>query len=65
MKYKIEIWQHQKITETYANEDISEVLNWYKSNWLWIYEMDDCWFDIYKGDTKLTFEEKYKFGFYG
>ncbi|MBR6523470.1 MAG: hypothetical protein IKT39_02525 [Clostridia bacterium] len=65
MKYKIEIWQHHHITATFESEDISEVLNWYKANWWWIYEMGDCSFTIYKGDAELTFEEENKLGFHG
>ncbi len=62
--YKIEIWQHHHITETFESENISEILNWYKQKWWWIYEMGDCSFSIYNGDTELTFEEEAKLGFF-
>ena len=65
LKYKIEIWQYHHITETFESEDVSEVLNWYKTDWLWIYEMGGCSFTIYKDDTELTFEEENKLGFHG
>ena len=64
MKYKIEIWQHGHITETYESEEISDILIWYKSKWWWIYEMDGCSFTIYKDDTELEFEEEAKLGFF-
>ena len=64
MKYKIEIWQNQHITETYESDKISDILNWYKVKWRWLYELGDCSFTVYKDDEELSFEEESIFGFH-
>ena len=33
MKYRIEIWQYQNITETYESDNIEDILKWYKLYW--------------------------------
>lgn len=64
MKYKIEIWQYQNITETYESDNIEDVLQWYKLNWRWLYELGNCVFYIYNDNEELSWNEKYKLGFY-
>lgn len=64
MKYKIEIWQHQDITEIYESDDIEDVLKWYKLYWWWLYELGDCSFTVYKDNRELSWNEEYKLGFY-
>lgn len=64
MKYKIEIWQYHEIVETYENEDIKEILKWYKEEWQYTFDMGGCAFYIYENDRRMDFDEKYKLGFY-
>lgn len=64
MKYKIEIWQYHNIADTYESDDIRDVLNWYKNNWHWIYDVGDCAFYVYKDNEELSWDEEYKLGFY-
>lgn len=62
--YKIEIWQHWSLVETYEDDNIEEVLRWYKSNWQYCYECGGCAFDLYKDDVELSFDEEYELGFH-
>lgn len=64
MKYKIEIWRYRSIVETYESEEITEILEWYKSKWHCVYEMCECTFYIYENGKEMKFEEVYKYGFY-
>lgn len=64
MKYRIEIWQYHDITETYESDNIEDVLEWYKLNWWWPYELGDCVFYIYNDNEELSWNEAYKLGFY-
>lgn len=64
MKYKIEIWQFYNIVETYENDDIKEILKWYKSNWSWTYDNGGCSFSIYEESRELSFDEINYLGFY-
>lgn len=63
-EYKIEIWRHYSITETYESKDIKEILNWYESNYQMLYNIGGCMFYIYENGEKLSFEDTYGFGFY-
>ena len=62
--YKIEIWQYHSLTTTYEDNDVEEVLRWYKSNWQYCYELGGCTFDLYKDDVELSFKEEYELGFH-
>lgn len=64
MKYRIEIWQHHDITETYESNNIEDILKWYKIYWWWIYELGDCSFSVYEDNEVLSFGEKNRLGFY-
>lgn len=64
MKYKIEIWVHYNVVETYENNDINEVLNWYRNNWQLVDEKGECYVNVSKDNKVLSFEEKYDLGFY-
>ena len=64
MKYKIEIWQYQSMTEFYESENIEYIVTWYKSNWESCWEMGECAFDVYKNGEQLSFDEEYELGFY-
>ena len=48
MKYKIEIWRFHSIVDVYENDDIKEVLEWYKENWQLLYDFSGCTFYLYK-----------------
>ena len=60
MKYKIEIWQYHHITETYESDSIEDVVNWYKNTWLWLYELGNCSYSVYKDGEELSWEEERK-----
>ena len=62
--YKIKIWQYHCLVDTYENNDVKEILEWYKEHWLWTYENGGCAFYVYENDRELTFDEEYKLGFY-
>lgn len=64
MKYKIEIWQWHSLTTTFESDNIEDVVDWYKAEWWWIYEMGDCSFSVYENDRELSFEEEAKLGFH-
>ena len=64
MKYRIEIWQYQNITETYESDSIENILEWYKVNWWWVYEIGGCSFHVYKDDEEISWREEYKLGFH-
>lgn len=64
MKYRIEIWQHHDITETYESDNIEEILKWYRIYWWWIYELGDCSFSVYEDNKSLSFDEINRLGFY-
>lgn len=64
MKYRIEIWQYQDVTETYESNDINDVLQWYRIHWRWCYELGDCVFYLYKDDVEFSWDEEYKLGFH-
>ena len=64
MKYKIEIWRWHSISETYESDNIEDLLDWYKSNWLYCYEIGQCTFYVYENERKLSFKEENSFGFH-
>ena len=64
MVYKIEIFRYHDLVETYENDNVEEVLMWYKSNWQYCYEVGGCAFDLYKDGIELSFEEELKLGFH-
>ena len=64
MKYKIEIWRYHHKVETYENEDIKEVLKWYKEEWQYTFDMGECTFYIYENDRRMDFDEEYELGFF-
>ena len=64
MKYKIEIWQWQNITETFESDNIEDILEWYRVSWWWIYESGGCSFTVYENGRELSFEEENELGFY-
>ena len=64
MKYKIEIWQWHSISETYESDNIEDILDWYKSNWLYFYEIEQCTFYVYENERELSFKEENSFGFH-
>lgn len=65
MKYKIDIWTYGHINESYENDDIAEVLDWYKySGWASAYDQGRCAFNLYEDGQKLSFDEEYELGFH-
>lgn len=64
MKYRIEIWQYHHLTTSYENDDIKEVLKWYKKHWQWIYEFGDCTFYLFENGKELDFNKCNKLRFY-
>ena len=64
MRYKMEIWQWRRIVDTYASDDINEVLEWYKDEWKGCHDDGYCAFYIFDNDKELSFEEEYKLGFF-
>ena len=64
MKYKIEIWQYHIIAETYESDDLTDILSWFRSEWLSAYDMGYCSFNVYEDGRELSFDELYGLGFY-
>lgn len=64
MIYRIEIWQYHSLTETYENDDVKDILEWYRVHWRYCYEIGGCSFSVYKYDEELSFEEEHDLGFY-
>lgn len=64
MKYKIIIYRYHSIQDSYESNSITDILKWYQDNWQCMHERGECAFDVYEDDRILTFEEKYKLGFY-
>ena len=64
MKYRIEIWQYHHLTTSYENDDIKEVLKWYKKHWQANYDCGCCTFYLFKNNKELDFDKYYKLGFY-
>lgn len=64
MKYKIDIWQYGRITESYESDNIVEVADWYKSHWSFVYDYGDCNIEVYRDGEDIPFEEALKLGFY-
>ena len=63
-KYKIEIWILGSIDDKYENNDIKNILKWYKEKWKFAYENCNCAFSVYENDIEIGFDEKNKFGFF-
>lgn len=61
MKYRIEIWQYHSISETFETDDYNKLLEWYKTNWSWIYENGGCTFYIFEDDDEIDDDRKYDF----
>lgn len=51
------------VTDTYENDDLNEVLRWWRINHLLNYENGHNAFYVYKNNKEITFEEEYKLGF--
>jgi hypothetical protein len=60
----MEIWQWHRIVDTYASDDINEVLEWYKDEWKDCYDNGNCAFYMFDNDKETSFEEEYKIGFF-
>lgn len=63
-KWQIDIWQYHNVVDSYENNNIEEVLKWFRQNWLWSYDNGNCSFDVYKNDRLLTFDEENELGFF-
>ena len=64
MIYRIEIWRYHRLTATYENDDVAEVLKWYKDNWEYCYDCGGCTYELYKDGICLSFDEGYDLGFH-
>ena len=65
MKYKIIIWQYKAQVDSYESNDIKEILEYYNEKWRYVYEdLGGCYFDIFKDNKELSYNEKDKLGFY-
>lgn len=64
MKYRIDIWQYGNIADSYESDNIEEVVNWYKENWVDAYEYGLCSMDVYEQRRDIPFEEAVKLGFF-
>ena len=64
MKYKIEIWRHHAIVDSFQNDDVQEVLKWYRREWQGCYDNGGCTFYLFKNGSELSFEEEYSLGFF-
>ena len=64
MRYKIEIWQWHSIIDTYASDDVNEVLAWYRNEWQVCYDYGNCTFYVYDNGRELSFDEENKLGFF-
>ena len=64
MRYRIEIWQYHHLTTSYENDDIKEVLKWYKKHWQVNYDFGGCTFYLFENNKELDFDKCNKLGFY-
>lgn len=64
MEYKIEIWQFHHIIETYENDDIEEIIKWYREHWKFTHENGNCAIYIYKNDVRFSINEEFETGIY-
>lgn len=64
MKYKIEIWRHHIIEDTYESNNIDDIVSWFKLNYAWSYDNGECNFEVYDDGVVLNFDEKYDLGFF-
>ena len=62
-EFKIEIWQWHNIVETYENDNIEEILQWFRKHWRCCYEEGGCSFAVYKNGKGLSFHELCELGF--
>ena len=63
VKLKIEIWQYHNIVDTYENDNIEEILNWFRKHWRCCYNDGGCDFEVYQNGKRLSFHELYELGF--
>jgi hypothetical protein len=61
--YKIEIWQRQSLVEVYEQDDIQNILAWFKWYWYGEYDCGGCTFVVYKNGIEMTFDELWELGF--
>lgn len=64
MRYRIEIWQYHHLTTSYENDDIKEVLKWYKKYWQANYDFGNCAFYLFKNNKQLDFDKCNDLGFF-
>lgn len=64
MEYRIEIWQYHDIAQAFESDNIQDVVDWYKEEWHYSYEMGYCSFSVYENNRELSFEEEWELGFY-
>ena len=71
MKYRIEIWKYNSITDEYSDiideyeyDNIEDILKWYQTWWRYYCKYNLSTFYVYKNNERLDFEEEYKLGFY-
>jgi len=58
MKYKIEIWRFHRIIDIYENDDIEKVGEWYRKNYLDLFNSGGCTYYLFEDNRQLTFEEE-------
>ena len=46
--YKIEIWRHHLNVDKYENNDVREVVKWFKEEWQYVNDCGGCAFYVYK-----------------
>lgn len=64
MKYKIEIWRHHAIIDSFQSDYAQEVLEWYRREWQGFYDNGGCTFYLFKNSRVLSFEEEDSLGFF-
>lgn len=65
MKYKIRIWRYGSIVDSYESNDINEIKKWYMDKWHFVYDyLGACYWEIYKDNKEMNYDELYNLGFY-
>ena len=64
MKYRLEIWKYQCLTDAYENDNIDKVLIWYLKNWKYEYDNGYCAFDLYENGRRLDYNKCNELGFF-
>ena len=44
--YKLRVWKHNKIINTFTSDDLKKVINYYRENWKWLADAGDVFCEV-------------------